>query len=106
MLLTQGRKRKGPGRPKKHPMIVESDNDESEIVCWSHTHMKYLYRCIQYTHYTCWYDLITAKLRILKVCLLICTCTLVYTLTHCVIYVLVLIHCIPQPPYYIAIHSD
>ena len=28
----QGRKRKGPGRPKKHPMIVESDNEESEIV--------------------------------------------------------------------------
>jgi SWI/SNF-related matrix-associated actin-dependent regulator of chromatin subfamily A protein 2/4 len=27
----KGRKRKGPGRPKKHPMIVESDNDESEI---------------------------------------------------------------------------
>lgn len=31
-VCVQGRKRKGPGRPKKHPMIVESDNDESEIV--------------------------------------------------------------------------
>ena len=32
VFLWQGRKRKGPGRPRKHPMIVESDNDESEIV--------------------------------------------------------------------------
>lgn len=31
-LPLQGKKRKGPGRPKKHPMILESDNEESEIV--------------------------------------------------------------------------
>ena len=35
--MLQGRKRKGPGRPKKHPMIIESDNDESEIVSYSTT---------------------------------------------------------------------